>query len=180
MPSILRTIARVANRHDPRPDGMRERPECVVLDVPDGVTPNRKPPVRIFVGSEPEQYRAERVFVWSVEQVRDPARVYEIHLMADLRGFDRRLWLTGFTNYRFAIPHFAGNQGRAIYNDVDQIYLSDPAELFDRDIGGHGFMSIANAPQAKIPVDTSVMLIDCARMAPLWTIEAAQRGRKNA
>ena len=100
--------------------------------------------MRIFIGSEPSQYRAERIMIWSIEQVRDRSRVYEIYLMKDLIGFNRRLWLTGFTNYRFAIPHFAGNQGRAIYNDVDQIYLSDPAELFDRDIGGHGFMSIAN------------------------------------
>jgi mitochondrial fission protein ELM1 len=136
--------------------------------------------VRIFVGSEPSQYRAERIMIWSIEQVRDKSRAYEIYLMKDLVGFNRRLWLTGFTNYRFAIPHFAGNQGRAIYNDVDQIYLSDPAELFDRDIDGHGFMCIANGPKAKIAVDTSVMLIDCARMAPLWTLEAAQRGRKNA
>src|SRR5215470_2579554 len=171
MPSILRAIARVANRHDPRPDGMRERPECVMLDVRDGVTPNRKPPVRIFVGTEPEQYRAERVFVWSVERVRDPARVYEIHLMADLGGFDRRRWLTGFTNYRFAIPHFADGSGRAIYNDVDQIYLCDPAELFDTDMRGHGYLSITAR-------DTSVMLIDCARMAPVWTLPEVQRLRR--
>src|SRR5262245_43233947 len=97
MAGILRTIARVANRHDPRPGGFRERPERVVLDVREGATRNAKPPVRIFVGTEPGQYRAERVFVWSIEQVRDPARVYEIYLMADLRGFDRRRWLTGFT-----------------------------------------------------------------------------------
>jgi hypothetical protein len=138
-----------------------------------------KPPVRIFVGTEPSQFRAERVLIWSIEQVRDKSRTYEIYLMKDLVGFNRRLWLTGFTNYRFAIPHFAGNHGRAIYNDVDQIYLSDPAELFDRDIGGHGFMCIASGPTARAAVDTSVMLIDCARMGPLWTLEAAQRGRKN-
>ena len=100
-----------------------------------GLARSAKPPVRIFVGTEPAQYRAERVFLWSVEQARDPSRVYEIYLMADLVGFDRRRWLTGFTNYRFAIPHFADGHGRAIYNDVDQIYLCDPAELFDMDMG---------------------------------------------
>src|SRR5262249_60244407 len=36
------------------------------------------------------------------------------------------------------------------------------------------------APEANIPVDPSVLLVACARTAPLWTIEAAQRGRKNA
>ncbi len=65
-----------------------------------------KPPVRIFIGSEAAQYRAERILVWSIEQVRDPSRVYEIFLMKELEGFDRGRWLTGFTNYRFAIPAF--------------------------------------------------------------------------
>ena len=171
MPRILRTIARLANRHDPRPAGSRERPERIVLAARSGAAPSAKPPVRIFVGTEPEQYRAERVFLWSVERARDPSRVYEIFLMTDLVGFDRRRWLTGFTNYRFAIPHFAGGSGRAIYNDVDQIYLGDPAELFDMDMGAHGFLSITAR-------DTSVMLIDCARMSAVWTLAAAQRLRR--
>ena len=97
--------------------------------------PRPLPPVRIFLGTEEGQYRAERVFVWSVLQVRDPARVYEIHLMKNVAGFDRRGWRTGFTCYRFAIPDFAGRTGKAIYNDVDQIYLADPALLFDLPLG---------------------------------------------
>jgi len=127
--------------------------------------------VRIFVGTESGQQRAERVFVWSIEQVRDPSRAVEIHLMRDLAGFDRRRWLTGFTNYRFAIPALTGGVGRAIYNDVDQIYLTDPAQLFDLDMDGHGFLSIR-------PTDTSVMLIDCARMASVWTPELVRSERR--
>ncbi len=69
---------------------------------------NNRPPVRIFLGSEPAQVRAERVFVWSIERVRDPGRRYEIYVMKDLVGFRARGWTTGFTQYRFAIPHFAG------------------------------------------------------------------------
>ena len=115
------------------------QPDCLVLGVKPGVSPSPKPPVRIFLGTQPEQYRAERVFFWSIEQVRDPSRVYEIYLMKDLEGFDRRGWTTGFTNYRFAIPHLAGGAGRAIFNDVDEAYFGDPAELFDlrtRALGG--------------------------------------------
>lgn len=151
--------------------GVRSAPQKIVLDVAPGVTPSGKPPVRMFMGTEPRQHRAERVWIWSVMQVRDPSRVYEIYLMKDIVGFDRRLWLTGFTNYRFAIPHWAGKQGRAIYNDVDQIYLSDPAELFDTDMNGHGFLSIT-------PKDTSVMLIDCEKMASVWDLEEARHGRR--
>jgi hypothetical protein len=59
----------------------------------------------------------------------------------------------------------AGGQGRAIYNDVDQIYLADPGQLFDLEMGEHGFLSIT-------PRETSVMLLDCARMTGV-----AGRGR---
>ena len=150
---------------------MQTQPERVVLGMRDGATPNGKPPVRIFVGTEPAQCRAERIFIWSIEQVRDPSRLYEIYLMKELAGFDRRGWLTDFTNYRFAIPHFANRTGRAIYNDVDQIYLADPGVLFDTDLSHHGFLALSDR-------DTSVMLLDCARMASVWTLEAAQRERR--
>ncbi len=97
---------------------MREHPDKLVLGVVPGHRPSPLPPVRIFLGTEEGQYRAERVFVWSILQVRDPARVYEIHLMKNVAGFDRRGWRTGFTCYRFAIPDFAG---RIVENRPDRI-----------------------------------------------------------
>jgi len=148
-------------------------PDRVVLPVRSGFTACGKPPVRIFLGTEAAQYKAERIFIWSIEQVRDPTRVYEIYLMKHLFGFRSRFWLTGFTNYRFAIPHFAGHTGRAIYNDVDQVYLKDPAELFDLDMGGHGYLAVD-------PGDISVALFDCERMSQIWTLKDAQTGRKNS
>ncbi|MGH6945508.1 MAG: ELM1/GtrOC1 family putative glycosyltransferase [Geminicoccaceae bacterium] len=149
----------------------RTDPERVVLGVRPGVTPNGKPPVRIFLGTEDAQHRAERVFFYSIEKHRDPARAYEVHLMKNLAGFARKGWRTGFTNYRFAIPDLAGHTGRAIYNDVDQIYLADPALLFDLEMGEHGYLAIS-------PKDTSVMLIDCARMARLWNRQSAASAGK--
>ncbi len=154
-----------------RPVAHRKQTICITLAPKAGVAPSPKAPVRIYLGTEPVQFRAERAFVWSIERVRDPARRYEIHLMRDFAGFKRRLWLTGFTNYRFAIPELAGYQGRAIYNDADQIYLEDPAHLFDTPMDGAGVLSINDR-------DTSVMLIDCAKMAPLWNGQTA-RGTRN-
>ena len=148
-----------------------DRPERIVLGVRPGTTPSDKPPVRIFLGTEPSQYRAERVFFWSIEQVRDPGRIYEIYLMKSLAGFRTRFWNTGFTNYRFAIPDFAGRDGRAIYNDVDQIYLSDPGELFDLELENHAYLAVSRT-------DTSVMLIDCRRASRFWTLEGARKRRK--
>jgi len=146
----------------------RTRPEKIILGVKPGHRPGDKPPVRIFLGSERKQFRAERTFIWSVEAHRDPSRIYEIHLLKGLKGWISGFWITGFTNYRFAIPYFCDYRGRAIYNDVDQVWLTDPAELFDRDMGSAGFVSINDR-------DTSVMLIDCERMAPVWNREAVHR-----
>ncbi len=146
-------------------------PTLVDFPPEPGVTPSAKPPVRIFMGTEGAQFRAERVLVWSVLRHRDPARHYQIHLMKNLAGFPRHMWLTGFTNYRFAIPEYAGFEGRAIWNDVDQIYLKDPALLFDTEMGEHGYMSINRH-------DTSVMLMDCARMKDIWNKTTARAGKR--
>ena len=127
--------------------------------------------MRIFLGTQDEQWRAERVFFYAIERVRDPARVYEIHVMKNLAGYQRKGWRTGFTNYRFAIPDYAGRTGKAIYNDVDQIYTADPALLFDLDLGEHGYRAVSAS-------DTSVMLLDCARMAEWWNLDTATRGTK--
>lgn len=144
-----------------------------VPDIAPVVFPSRaattgsRPSVRIFLGTEPAQHRAERVFLYALSQVRDPARRYEVYRMCDLPGFDRRRWRTGFTNYRFAIPDLAGRKGRAIYNDVDQIYTADPAALFDADMASHGYLALS-------PQDTAVMLLDCAQMANVWTLASAR------
>jgi mitochondrial fission protein ELM1 len=146
-------------------------PERVVLPRRPGTRHAAGGLVRIYVGSEAAHWRAERVFVWSIERVRNPARDYEITWLRNLPGFERGGWTTGFTNYRFAVPQLCGARGRAIYNDVDQIYRCDPGLLLDEDLGGAGWKSIA-------PNDPSVMLLDCARMAEVWTLERAQRERK--
>ncbi|MBB3103210.1 ELM1/GtrOC1 family putative glycosyltransferase [Azomonas macrocytogenes] len=127
--------------------------------------------VRIFLGTELAQYRAERVFFHSLEQVRNPDRRYEVYRMTGLPGFNQERWRTGFTNYRFAIPDLAGCQGKAIYTDVDQIFTADPAELFDQSMSKHGYLALS-------PEDTAVMLIDCERMVSCWNFDSASQKSK--
>jgi uncharacterized protein len=175
MPLLTQRIARgvVPALDATRPPADRAEPDRIVMGVRPGHAPSPQPPVRIFLGTERGQFRAERTFLWSIEKHRDPGRVYEIHLMKHLTGFRDAFWLTAFTNYRFAIPGFCGYRGRAIYNDVDQVYVADPGELYDLDMEGAGFLSINDR-------DTSVMLIDCERMARVWTAQAARRQKRRA
>jgi hypothetical protein len=155
-----------------RLEGDRRTPILLRLDPEPGAPISDKPPVRIYIGTEPAQFRAERVLVWSIRRHRDPTRTYEIHLMSNLAGFDRSTWKTGFTQYRYAIPGLAGYAGRAIYNDVDQIYLTDPGELFDSDMAGNAVLSINDK-------ETSVMLLDCEKLERLWPIEDARTPHKH-
>ena len=83
MASDVKNAAGLASAHT-----LREVPECIVLEPREGAPRSDKPTVRIFLGSEPAQYRAERIFIWSVECHRDPGRRYEIYLMKELAGFD--------------------------------------------------------------------------------------------
>jgi hypothetical protein len=123
------------------------------------------PVVRMFIGTELAQCRAERVMLFSIAKFRDPARSYDITLLRDAPGNPRKLgWATGFSNFRFLVPQLAGAAGTAIYNDVDQVYLADPAELFDTPMDGAGYRAIG-------PRETSVMLLDCERMASVWRPE---------
>ena len=57
-----------------------------------------------------------------------------------------------------AIPDFAGRTGKAIYNDVDQIYLADPALLFDLPLDGHGYLAIDAARGVLAAVDQTARL----------------------
>jgi len=149
-------------------------PDSLTLGPRPGGPPSTAPPVEIYIGTEPAQFRALRVLLWSIRRTRDPARTYRVHVMSGLAGFDRRGWTTGFTNYRFAVPHFAmaraagqGEPVRAIYCDAGQVFLADPGLLFDLPLNDgagrpYGFRAISD-------METSVMLIDCARMARIWT-----------
>lgn len=157
------TLQGIVTRNGVRQPGYRDSP--VKLELMPSTPAFTAEKVRIFIGSEPEQHRGERVLLWSIFKHRDERRHYEIFVMKDLRGFDRRNWKTGFTGYRYAIPELAGFEGLAIYNDVDQIYLRDPAALIAEDMDGAGVLALESR-------DTSVMLLNCELLADRWNLEA--------
>ncbi len=132
------------------------RPVLVRLDPTPEAAPSRRPPVRIFVGTTPDAFRAERILVWSVARHRDPARRYDVYLVP--ARFRRWPWERVF----YTVPALAGHAGRAIYNDVDQVYWGDPAKLFDREMNGAAILS----PRGR---ETSAMLLDCARLESWWS-----------
>ena len=121
---VARKLARLRLFEDPLGQAATREPETIVL-------PGEGPTVEIFVGTAPDLIRATRILVWSVMEVRNPARRYRIHLMADLKGYDRKGWKTGYQDYSEAVADFEGGAGRAIYCEATMIFMTDPATLFD-------------------------------------------------
>ena len=155
-----------------RAPGDRRKPVLVRLAPLPGTTASNKPPVRIFVGTEPAQFRAERVFVWSIKKHRDPARAYEIYLMSDLEGFDRSTWKTGFTQYRYARPGTRRISRVARFTTTSTRSISRIRPSSSISIcAARRYLSINDK-------ETSVMLLDCAKLAPLWQLASCPRARQ--
>lgn len=147
-------------------EGCRDLPEVIHLPVEAGG--EDLAPVRIFIGSDTAFWQAERVLVWSIREKRDPKRAYEIHILKELKGFDREGWPSAFAGYRFAVPSFAGAGGRALYLNVGAAFTADPAELVDQDFGEAALLEDLEHPNA-------LMVMDCARLAEHWPIETVRR-----
>lgn len=138
-------------------------PICVDSSMLPAVSdPARSPTVRIFVGTQPGQDRAERVLAWSIQQHRAADRNYEIHWIRPslrLAGSDE------LERAAFWVPQLCEGRGRALYCTVDQVYLADPAELFDFPLGGYGLLGPAAG-------DGSALLIDCEKLSSVWSVDA--------
>jgi mitochondrial fission protein ELM1 len=121
----------------------------------------RSPTVRIFVGTQMGQARAERAICWSIRQHRSPDRNYAIHWIRPLTSRGAPDALEGCAYW---VPQLCGGRGRALFCTVDQILLSDPAVLFDLPMGGYPLLGPSSG-------DGSTLLIDCVKLAALWSVD---------
>ncbi len=93
-----------------------------------------------------------------------------------LRGGTTRVWrmddLQSFTPLRFLPPKLMNYSGRAVVTDPDVFAVGDINELLDRDMQGKAVLGRhRSAKEGKsYQVATSVMLLDCARLAH-WDAE---------
>lgn len=79
-----------------------------------------------------------------------------------------------FTLSRFMPPELMNHEGRALVIDPDIFALADIGELFEMNLQGN---AVAACPK-KEHWDTSVMVLDCARL-PHWNIKNILEGLKN-
>lgn len=95
-------------------------------------------PIKVFVGTDVNGGCAECQMVFEYSLRKHSSRPIELTWMkisedktSFWSGWDTRLWSTPFSGFRWGIPEYCEFRGRAIYCDDDQLWLSDPAELWD-------------------------------------------------
>lgn len=128
-------------------------------------------PLRIYIGTEDNQFVAQQVLAYSIEtQASVPVAV--IPTYAQQLQFDMsKLGGTKFGLVRFNVPHLAGYRGRAIYLDADQLVFADIKDLFDSLDSTHAIACVQQ-PRGTYndqPLEpgnySSVMVLNCARLA---------------
>lgn len=132
--------------------------------------------IEVFIGSEPNQKRAEKVLVHSIRANAKRPGDINIHIMRngdpDFDDWENH-GPTGFTLFRFAVPHLMHFDGLAIYLDCDMLCLGDIEELAT-------YYSPGLWCQHPDPQGDCVSVIDCTalRTIPNWpSIEELKAGK---
>jgi len=118
--------------------------------------------IRVFIGTEPNQWLPKEVLRWSIKR-RTAAQV-EFH---ELKYIPLNLKIKkygGFAFYRFSIPEMCQYEGRAIYLDADTMLLADIQELYQLEMGEHGALACRRSAENEGGRYTGVMLLNAAKL----------------
>jgi hypothetical protein len=126
-------------------------------------------PIRVFVGTEPEQDLAFRVLRYSIKKNTAMSVLVEplfeavvnakISIPTPTSPANRPR--TPFSFQRFAIPRLKNWQGRAIYLDSDMLVFADLRELWIWPTQGNQLLAVPEPPGSSRRPQFSVMLLDC-------------------
>jgi hypothetical protein len=135
---------------------------------------DRECPVKVYVGSQPEQMLATKVLEFSIRRHSSmSAEVLPIHEFSrpvpvprDARNKPR----TPFSFQRFLIPELKGFVGKAIYLDSDMLVFRDIKTLWSKDMGDANILAAHEDEGSSRRPQFSVMLLDCKKLQH-WRIE---------
>jgi len=122
--------------------------------------------IRVYVGcaSNNEDLDSQAVLEWSIR--KNTKREVQIVWMQQtnnpenpLYGWNSREWATPFSAFRWAVPHLAGYQGKAIYTDSDVIFMADIGELYDQQHPDNAVLLAKGGGQWRL----CVSMWDCAK-----------------
>jgi len=139
--------------------------------------------IRVFCGSDINGCCSENQMVFEYSLRKHSSRPIELVWMkisddpsSFWYGWNTELWSTPFSGFRYGIAEYCNFKGKAIYCDDDQVWLEDPAKLWDIDISDENIMTGKLLPNGEIR--HCVSLIDCEKFGK--KIAPASRRKQNA
>ena len=114
--------------------------------------------IRIFIGSQCEQWLAAKVLEYSIIN-RTASEVEMVQMWeSNIHVPDRwqKQGATGFTFQRFLSPELCGFEGRSIYLDSDMLLRTDIAELWNLDMGKAKVLATPGWQTAAMLIDNTV------------------------
>lgn len=134
-------------------------------------------PIRVYVGSQPEQILAAKVLEFSIK--KHTSMSVSVQCLYDALE-EQRISLptltssehqnrTPFSFQRFAIPALKRYAGRAIYLDSDMLVFQDLRYLWTLPFDGADVMSVPEPKDTGRRPQFSVMLLDCEALH--WDVE---------
>lgn len=122
-------------------------------------------PIRLFIGAAANDADLESQMVAEYTARLHCSLPLEITWMQQAATGPYAGWKCGsgrtpFTHFRWSLPGMCGFEGRAIYTDVDFIFLADLADLWTQDIPG---VLLAKVGKKGTLHKTCAMIVDCAK-----------------
>ena len=129
-------------------------------------------PIKIYVGTQPEQWLAVRVLEYSISQhTQMPVQVQPLYEAIQAAGLQIPMPAnpalrprTPFSFQRFAIPQLCHYQGRAIYLDSDMQVFRDIDRLWSWAFDGADLLSVEEPANSGRAPQFSVMVLNCAQL----------------
>ncbi len=120
-------------------------------------------PIRLFIGASANDHDLESQMVAEYSARKHCSMPLEITFMQQAAagpysGWNVRTGRTPFTHYRWSLPAMCKFEGKAIYTDVDFLFMSDLAELWQQEVPGVFLSKVGKKGLGK----TCCLLFDCA------------------
>ncbi len=129
-------------------------------------------PVKVFVGTQPEQMLATKVLEYSIRKHASMSvEVIPLYKAIEDAGINNRsvAGKTPFSFQRFAIPKLKNFKGKAIYVDSDMQVFSDIRELWTWPIDDDQILTVHKRSDDRIEPQFSVMVLNCEQLD--WNVD---------
>jgi len=135
-------------------------------------------PVKVFVGSQPEQKLSVKVLEYSIKKhaslTTEVMPLYEASFDFPVPKDPANRPRTPFSFQRFFIPALCGHAGRGIYVDSDMQVFKDIRGLWTIPFDGADLLAAREPGESGRRPQFSVMLLDCAALG--WDIRKLVAG----